>query len=131
MMAWVDGVIATARAYGGNFVQTNANAANFVIGSTDCDVYIYLVKYYPTVLSRDDHVTNFIADAPNAVEMIQRYNRNDILDADEDIDYEKLAQNNPDCRVWLYDIERMTKDKEDRVNVYNFQQIWEGGDQYY
>jgi len=129
MMAWVDGVIATARAYGGNFVQNTP--ASFVIGSTDCDVCVYLVKYYPTVLSRSDHISNFIADAPNAVEMIQRYNRNDILDADEDIDYEKVAQKNPDCRVWLYDISRMTKAKDDSIDVYNFQQIWEGGDQYY
>lgn len=129
MMAWIDGVIATARAYGGNFVQ--ADPVNFVIGSTECDVCVYLVKYYPTVLSRNDHISNFIADAPNAVEMMQRYNRNDILDADEDIDYEKVAQKNPDCRVWLYDISRMTKSKDDSIDVYNFQQIWEGGDQYY
>ena len=131
MMAWVDGVITTARAYGGNFVQTNENASNFIIGSNKCDVCIYLVKYYPTVLSRKDHITNFIADAPNAVEMIQRYNRNDILDANEDIDYNKLAQKNRDCRVWLYDIDRMTKAKDDLINVNQFQQIWENGDQYY
>lgn len=131
IMAWVDGVITTARKYGGNFVQTAANAANLVIGSANCDVCVYLVKYYPFVLSRNDHVTNFIADAPNAVEMIQRYNRNDILDEDEDIDYNKLANKNKDCRVWLYDIERMTKAKDDAINVNRFQQIWENGDQYY
>lgn len=131
MMAWIDGVITTARAYGGNFVQTSANAANLVIGSNNCDVCIYLIKYYPFVLSRNDHITNFIADAPNAVEMIKRYNRNDILDADEDIDYNKLAQKNPDCRVWLYDIDRMTKAKDDAITVHQFQQIWENGDQYY
>jgi hypothetical protein len=71
-------------------------------------------------LTRNDHITNFIADAPNAVEMIRRYNRNDILDADEDISYTKLAQKNRDCRVWLYDISRMTKAKDDSVDVYNF-----------
>ena len=131
IMAWVDGVMTTARPYGGNFVQTQANATNLVIGSTDCDICIYLIKYYPFVLSRDDHITNFIADAPNAVEMLKRYNRNDILDADEDIDYNKLAQKNPNCRVWLYDISRMTKAKDDSIDVYNFQQIWENGDQYY
>lgn len=131
IMAWVDGVMTTARPYGGNFVQTAANAANLVIGSTDCDICIYLIKQYPFVLSRNDHITNFIADAPNAQEMIARYNRNDILDADEDIDYNKVAQKNPDCRVWLYDISRMTKAKDDSIDVYKFQQIWEGGDQYY
>ena len=132
MIEWIDGVMTTAREYGdGSFIQTNENATNLVIGSNDCDICIYLIKYYPFALSRDDHITNFIADAPNAVEMIKRYNRNDILDADEDIDYNKLAQKNRDCRVWLYDIERMTTGKKDPVNVNRFQQIWENGDQYY
>ena len=120
MIAWVDGVMTTARKYGGNFVQTQANAQNVIIGSTDCDICVYLIKYYPIALTRNDHITNFIADAPNAVEMVRRYNRNDILDEDEDISYTKLAQKNRDCRVWLYDIERMTKAKDDAVNVYNF-----------
>ena len=131
MIAWVDGVMTTARKYGGNFVQTQANAQNIIIGSTDCDICVYLIKYYPIALTRNDHITNFIADAPNAVEMVRRYNRNDILDEDEDISYTKLAQKNRDCRVWLYDISRMTKAKDDEVNVYNFQQIWENGDDYY
>ena len=129
MIAWVDGVMATARPYGGNFVQNNA--MNFVIGSNDCDVCIYLVKYYPFVLNRADHITNFISDAPNASEMIKRYNRNNILDVDGEIDYNLLAKQNKDCRVWLYDIERMTKAKDDAINVNSFQQIWENGDQYY
>lgn len=131
IMAWVDGVMTTARPYGGNFVQTSGNAQNIVIGSADCDICVYLVKFYPFVLSRNDHITNFIADAPNAVEMISRYNRNDILDADEDIDYNKVALKNPDCRVWLYDIARMTKAKDDSVDVYRFQQIWQNGAPYY
>ena len=131
MMAWVDGVMSTARKYGGNFVQTTANAKDIVIGANDCDICIYLVKYYPFALNRNDHITNFIADAPNGKEMINRYNRNDILDEAGDIDYNKLAQKNRDCRVWLYDISRMTKAKDDSIDVYNFQQIWENGDTYY
>jgi len=124
MMAWVDGVITTARKYGGNFVQSEGNTSSIVIGSDDCDVCVYLVKYYPKMLSRNDHVVNFIADAPNAVEMIARYNRNNILDEDGDISPSQLAQQNPDCRVWLYDIDRMTTGKKDAVKVNTFQQIW-------
>jgi len=121
MMAWVDGVITSARKYGGNFVQTSGNASSIVIGSDYCDVCVYLVKYYAKALSRDDHVINFIADAPNAVEMISRYNRNNILDDDGDISPSLLAQQNRDCRVWLYDIDRMTTGKKDAVNVNTFQ----------
>ena len=131
MLAWIDGVMTTARKYGGNFTQTSGNAQNITIGSTDCDICVYLVKYYPFALNRNDHITNFIADAPNAVEMIRRYNRNNILDEAGDIDYNLLARNNRDCRVWLYDIDRMTTAKDDKVKVNTFQQIWEGGGQYF
>ena len=134
MMAWIDGVITTARPYGGNFVQSAGNESSIVIGSADCDVCLYLVKYYPKVLSLSDHIANFIADAPNAAEMMRRYTRNDILDPnDNEIDYQKLMNNNPDCRIWLYDIEKMptSKDKNLATKVYNFQQLWKNGDDYY
>ena len=134
MMAWIDGVITTARIYGGNFVQSVGNTSSIVIGSDDCDVCIYLVKYYPKALTINDHVINFIADAPNASEMIRRFTRNDILDPDDnEIDYQRLMNNNPDCRIWLYDIEKMptSKDKDLATKVYNFQQLWKNGDQYY
>ena len=126
MMAWIDGVITSARPYDGNFVQN----ANIIIGSNDCDVCVYLVKYYPTVLTIAEHVANFIADAPNAAEMIRRYTRNNILDGDGDIDWQALADKNPDCRVWLYEMSRMTTGKKDYVAGVNFQQIYKNGTTY-
>ena len=64
--------------------------------------------------------------------MVARYNRNDILDSSgTNIDYEKLIDNNPDCRVWLYDIPYMTIGKKDKVNNCAFNQFWGNGDQYY
>lgn len=129
MMAWMDGVITTARVYTPStdiFVQTPANAESIVIGSQDCDIYVYLVKTYAFLIDRDNHIVNFIADALNAQEMVKRYNRNDILDAGE-ISYEKLARNNRDCRVWLYDIPYLSNAKDDKVQINSFQQIWNGG----
>lgn len=134
IMAWVDGVIGVSRVYGStdNFSQTQANQTDIVIGSDDCDVYIYMVKAYPSVISRNNHIVNFIADAPNAQEMMRRYSRNDILDSSgQHIDYQKLATQNPDCRVWLYDIPYMTNGKKDKVSNCAFRQFWHNGDQYY
>ena len=131
IMAWIDGVITTVRVYSAsdNFTQTQLQ--NFVIGSDDCDVYVYMVKAYSSYLTRDNHMANFIADAPNAQEMVARYDRNDILDVAGQIDYEKLSIQNPDLRVWLYDIPRLTQGKKDKVENCQFQQIWVNGDPYY
>jgi len=60
-------------------------------------------------------MSNFIADAPNAEEMVDRYNRNDILDENGEISPTKLAEKNPNCRVHLYDIPRITTTKSDKV----------------
>ena len=133
MMAWIDGVITTCRVYGAsdNFTQPNANQQDIVIGSDDCDVCIYMVKSYPVYMTRENHIVNFISDAPNAQEMVKRYERNDIIDASGEIDYQKLAVNNPDCRVWLYDIPYLTVGKKDKVKNCIFNQLWRNGDQYF
>jgi hypothetical protein len=51
-----------------------------VIGSDLCDVYIYTIKAYDRKLNEEEHLANFIMDAPTSNEMIERYRRNDILD---------------------------------------------------
>lgn len=137
VMAWLDGVITTARIYGSSdaFVQGAQDRANITLGSDDCDLYIYMVKSYPMLLNNDsnfnNHISNFIMDAPNTAEMIRRYNRNDILDTTGDISYEKVMEHNPDLRVWLYDIPYMTNGKKDKVAGSKFEQFWPNGDTYY
>jgi len=133
MMAWMDGVITTCRVYDENdsFIQPTLSQENIVLGSDDCDVYIYMVKAYPFLVTRDGHINNFIMDAPNASEMSHRYIRNNILNEGGEIDYNKLINNNPNCRVWLYDIPYMTNDKSDKVSGCKFNQFWKDGDQYY
>lgn len=133
IMAWIDGVITTCRVYGANdnFVQSLVNQEGIVLGSDDCDIYIYMVKAYPMLITRNDHIDNFIMDAPNAVEMMRRYNRNDILDESGAISYEKLMAKNPDCRVWVYDIPYLTNGKKDKVKNCQFHQFWPNGDAYY
>ena len=136
MMGWLDGVIAICRVYEVTdiFKQSNEGATKIVIGSPDCDVNIYLVKSYSFLIDHksnfDNHISNFIMDAPNGQQMLKRFNRNDILDDNGDISYTKLADKNQDLRVWLYDIPYMTNGKKDKVNA-TFEQIWRNGSNYY
>lgn len=134
MQTYLDGVLSGTKVYSADddsFAQTSGNIKNIVIGSQDCDVYIYMIKMYESYLSIDNHIENFIADAPNASEMVQRYNRNDILDANRNISYERLAQQNPECRIHLWHIPRMSKNKikKDPVDGCEYQQIYLAGEQ--
>lgn len=133
IMAWIDGVITSCRVYDANdsFIQATGSQENIVLGSDDCDLYIYMVKVYPDLITREGHIDNFIMDAPNAAEMAARYNRNNIQDESGAIDYNQLIERNPDCRVWLWDIPYMTIDKSDKVKNCEFHQFWANGDKYY
>ncbi|MDO4175695.1 MAG: hypothetical protein Q4D42_13115, partial [Eubacteriales bacterium] len=113
IMPWIDGVRSGVKVYPANDAFVQPDAQNIVIGSADCDVYLYMVKAYPNDLTEDNHLENFIADAPNPQEMLDRYNRNDILDSNGKISYLKLAQQNPDLRVHVYDITEMFKGDKD------------------
>ena len=124
---WIDGIPAGIKVYNPNSDDFYTDSSNkLVIGSEDCDVYIYLIKVYERHLKDDDHLNNFIADAPNAAEMVSRFRRNDILDETGEISPTKLAAANPDCRVHVYDISRMTMHKKDKVENCTYTQ-YHGG----
>ena len=47
--------------------------------------------------------------------MVSRFRRNDILDETGEISPTKLAAANPDCRVHVYELDRLTMHKKDKV----------------
>lgn len=126
IMYWVDGVPTNVQAYEssvGSIKQTVPRS--IVVGSDDCDVYIYLIKAYNRYLTQEQHLSNFIIDAPNAEEIISRYNRNDILDPSSgEISYNKLIEKNPGCHAFLYEIPYMTKSKKDKVLDCSYQHYY-------
>lgn len=119
---WIDGVPCNIVTYGSTEDFTVPKDTLLTIGSPDCDVYVYMIKLYEKGLTDDEHLQNFIADAPNAAEMIARYRRNDILDERGEISPSKLAKQNPDCYVHVYEISRMTKSKKDKVTGCTYDQ---------
>ena len=128
VMFWVDGVPAQVQVYDYNdiFRQPSTNRENgsvpIIIGSDDCDVQVYLVKVYEKQLNEDEHLDNFIIDAPNTEEMLARYNRNNILDNAGEISYSKLIEKNPNCRVHTYRMDRMTMNKKDKITGCDYAQ---------
>lgn len=93
---------------------------NIIIGSDDADVYLYEMKVYEKHLTDTEHLSNFIMDAPNATEMVSRFNRNNILDERGEIDPQLLALRNPNCRVHCYEIPYMTTSKDIKVDNCNY-----------
>ncbi len=113
--------------YAQNDNMTQTNKQYITIGSDDCDVYVYMVKAYPTYMTDENICDNFIMDAPNAFEMADRYSRNNILNASGEVSPELLYTQNPDCRVFLVTVPRMTTGKKDTVTGCSVRQVYQSG----
>ena len=98
------------------------------IGSEDCDVHIYRMKAYTKSLSDSDILSNFIADARNADEMIDRHKRNQIYDENSALTPEVLAEKCPDLRIIMIDAPWFTNDKDNKVDDTIIRMIYKNGD---
>ena len=124
---WMDGSHDVTKLYDSSDDIQQVTPVGITIGSPNCDVYIYMIKAYPIYLTNSNELSNFIMDAPNAYEMVARYNRNNILNANGEVDYQLLASANPDLHVLCLDINRMTTGKKDNVVAYSVRHIYNRG----
>ncbi len=127
VMTYEDGVGNRPMIYTSDSSFWQTNPTPIVIGSNNCDVYIYRMKAYSTSLSDRDILNNFIADARNAEEMIARYERNQIY-KDGLLNPEYLAEVCPDLRIILLDAPWFTNDKDNKVTDTNITMIYKNGD---
>ena len=123
VMAYEDGVPSKAYVYdsGDRFYQYDPK--NLVIGSDYCDVRIYRLKFYSTSLNTNGIMRNFIADARDSTEMLDRYDRNSIYYNRETnkytpysgegvLDPERLAPVVPNVKILMLDTDHFTTSKK-------------------
>lgn len=127
MVMWIDGIPTRVKLYSASDSFTQTAPTGITIGSDDCDVWVYRMKSYTMNLTDDEILSNFIADAKNADEIISRYMRNDILDSSGGLDPDLLAEKCPDLRIIKIETPRFTTGKKDKVASTSFQQIYKNG----
>ena len=112
--------------YGNTDSWAQGTPAKLVIGSDDADVWIYRIKLHDICLNRQERQANFVADAATSLEMINRYDRNNIFNTDNSLSITKTAEANPDLRVIHLRANKMTTGKEDEVAA-DFEMIYKNG----
>ena len=123
-----DGVPTRHLVYDDTFNFTQTNPKTIKLGSDKCDLHIYRLKIYNTSLTDRGVLSNFIADARNAEEMISRYNRNQIYDENSQLTPEILAEKCPWLRVYVVSAPYFTNKKSDKVPYTTIRQIYKNGD---
>ena len=131
IMTYEDGVGARPLIYDASHRIYQYAPAPITIGSDDCDVWIYRMKAYSSALSDTDILRNFIADSRDSSTMIDRYERNQIYDENNQLTPESVANACPDLRVIMIDCPHFTNDKKDYVRNTNVRCIYRNGDAAY
>ena len=85
------------------------------------------MKSYMMNLTDDEILDNFIADAKNAEEMIDRYTRNDITDVSGELNPDLLAEKCPNLRIIKISAPTFTTGKKNEVPNTTIQHIYKNG----
>lgn len=125
---WEDGRGTWGMPYSDSHNFTQVNPQYITIGSPDCDVHIYRFKTYSSGLSDSAILSNFIADARTADEMIDRYNRNQIYDENNALTKEYLAEKCPHLKIIGIEAPYFTNNKSDKVANSIIHWLYKGGD---
>ncbi|MBP3412659.1 MAG: hypothetical protein J6K89_05305 [Oscillospiraceae bacterium] len=113
---WLKGIPSGVFAYAPTDAWAQGTAQPVVIGSEDCDVWLYGIRMYDNSLTRYDILANYIADAGTTEEMIARYERNDIYNTGGTLSLSKLRDANPDLRILHISAGDMTTSKTHEVS---------------
>ena len=129
IMSYEDGVGGRPLIYDNSHRLHQYSPVPITIGSPDCDVLIYRMKAYSASLTDTDILSNFIADARDSDEMINRYNRSQIYNDNHALTPDSVANACPDLRIIKIEAPHFTNDKKDFVKDTSMECIYKNGDQ--
>ena len=115
-----------------SFVQKNKQLIEF--GSDECDVYIYRFKAYERNFSTEkkngktnEIFDDYLADTLDVDNILQIYERNNLLNSNGDLSIDLLKKQCPDLRIILITCPRFTNDKKDKVKGCTVEHIFPNG----
>ena len=128
IMIYEDGVAYRPLIYDTTHRLHQYDPVYITFGSRDCDVMIYRMKAWTASLTDSNTISNFIADSVSSEEMVARYNRNQIYNANNLLTPESIAAACPWLKVIKIDAPKFTNNKSEKISNTTIQCIHTGGD---
>lgn len=113
---YINSDIAGILKYSTNDSFLQLDAANIHIGSDEAGIELYNIRVYEVALSSYQILDNYIADASEPLLMIERNNRNDIFDSNNEVDIEKLSDDCPYLLIRCPELPQYKDDKKKNVS---------------
>lgn len=114
---YINGVMCGVSQYPTNDDFSQATPVGLTIGAESCGIDLYRVRIYGKGLTRSEQLDNFIYDRPTLVQREAAYHRNDVLNADEEVDVTKLPATLPYMIISCPELPQYKGDKKTGVNV--------------
>ena len=93
------------------------NPLEIVFGSSDCEVILYSIACYDKALTPQQVCGNYAYDTPELADKIAIAKRNDILNSDGTVSYQKVRVALPDTPVITWDLENLPTSKKDERTI--------------
>ena len=92
---YINGILSGVQQYPADDDFSQAAPVGISIGSSECTIDLYNIRVYNSNLNRYQVLNNWIADTQDAETMIERYERNSIYDAYDQVVKENLPKDLP------------------------------------
>lgn len=113
---YINGIMSGVVQYGEDTFE-QSHPVGISIGSNDCTTDIYCIRVYKTELSARQLLDNWIADTQSVELMAERYERNNILDSNNNVIIDNLPQNLPYMVIYVDEYSKLPQNADDEITV--------------
>lgn len=114
---YINGIMCGVSQYPVNDDFSQATPVGLTIGAESCGIDLYRIRIYTKGLTRSEQLDNFIYDRPTLALREDAYSRNDVLNADEEVDVTKLPATLPYMVISCPELPQYKGDKKTGVTV--------------
>lgn len=114
ILIYINGIMSRAIQYASGERFSQLTPVNITIGSNDCGIDLYNIRVYDNNLTRKQVLTNWIADTQIGSLMLDRYDHNNVYDANDEIPTTNLPKDLP---YMIIEAEELPQFKGDKKTV--------------